>query len=61
MMAELAEVRAEPHFEGGGYREGEEFTHRLVSRRMLESYNSSGRDIPRLMRKYANKGQPRLP
>ena len=58
MMAELAEVRAEPHFEGGGYREGESFTHRLVSRRLLESYNSSGRDIPRLMRKYANKGNP---
>ena len=58
MMAELAEVRAEPYFEGGGYREGEEFTHRLVSRRMLESYNSSGRDIPRLMRKYENKGNP---
>ena len=58
ILAELATVRSEPHFEGGGYREGESFTHRLVSRRMLESYNSSGRDIPKLMRKYANTGNP---
>ena len=58
MLAELAEVRAEPYFEGGGYREGEAFSHRLVSRRLLESYNSSGRDIPRLMRKYAQTGNP---
>ena len=58
MVAELGEVRAEPFFEGGGYREGEAFSHRLVSWRLLESYNSSGRDLPRLMRKYANTGNP---
>jgi len=57
-VTELAEVRAEPFFEGGGYRAGEVFSHRLVSRRLLESYNSSGRDLPRLMRKYANTGNP---
>ena len=58
MLAELADVRAEPHFEGGGYRADDAFTHRLVSRRLLESYNSSGRDLPRLMRKYADTGNP---
>ena len=39
------EVRAEPVVEGAGYLPGEEFSHRLISRRMREFYNSSGRDI----------------
>jgi anaerobic selenocysteine-containing dehydrogenase len=50
-LAELAAVRAEPFSDGGGFRPGEEFTHRLISRRMLHSYNSSGRDLPKLMKK----------
>ena len=49
MMEELDDVISEPLIKGGGYREGEEFTHRLVSRRMHEVYNSSGRDIPALV------------
>jgi anaerobic selenocysteine-containing dehydrogenase len=50
MMAELAEVRAEPVTGRAGYRGEQEFTHRLVSRRLNDVYNSSGRDIPRLVR-----------
>ena len=52
MMAELAEVAAEPVLDHAGYRDGEVFGYRLVSRRMLDVYNSSGRDIPHLVRKY---------
>ncbi len=52
MMAELAEVRAEPVSAHAGYAGEEEFTHRLVSRRMNDVYNSSGRDIPRLVRNH---------
>src|SRR5262249_46961108 len=35
-VEDLAKVRAEPVTEGGGYRDGEMFTHRLISRRMRE-------------------------
>ena len=45
LAEELREVRAEPLVDGAGYLPGEEFTHRLISRRMREFYNSSGRDI----------------
>ncbi len=45
LVEEIAEVRAEPVVEGAGYVPGEEFSHRLISRRMREFYNSSGRDI----------------
>ncbi len=45
LVEEIAEVRAEPVVEGAGYLPGEEFSHRLISRRMREFYNSSGRDI----------------
>ncbi len=50
MLAELAEVRAEPLTGHGGYAGQGTFTHRLVSRRLNDVYNSSGRDIPRLMK-----------
>ena len=50
MLAELAEVRAEPLTGHGGYAGQGAFTHRLVSRRLNDVYNSSGRDIPRLMK-----------
>ncbi|HJP41716.1 MAG TPA: molybdopterin-dependent oxidoreductase [Dehalococcoidia bacterium] len=53
MTAELRDVRVESLPEGGGYRPGEDFTHRLVSRRMVEVYNSSGRDIPQLTKKFS--------
>lgn len=50
MIEELGELRSDPLIEGAGYKSGEIFTHRLVSRRMHEVYNSSGRDIPALAR-----------
>ena len=45
LVEEIHEVRAEPVVAGAGYLPGEEFSHRLISRRMREFYNSSGRDI----------------
>ncbi len=50
MLAELAEVRAEPLTGHAGYVLQSLFTHRLVSRRLNDVYNSSGRDIPKLMK-----------
>ena len=52
MLDELAEVAAEPILDHAGYRPDEVFAYRLVSRRMLDVYNSSGRDIPHLVRKF---------
>jgi anaerobic selenocysteine-containing dehydrogenase len=49
MIEELHEVRAEPISDHGGYAGEMHFSHRLVSRRMNDVYNSSGRDIPRLV------------
>ena len=46
MLAELAEVAAEPP------ERETEYSHRLVSRRLLDVHNSAGRDIPKLVRKY---------
>ena len=45
LVEEMHEVRNEPIVEGAGYLPGEVFSHRLISRRMREFYNSSGRDI----------------
>ena len=45
LVEEIAEVRAQPIVEGAGYLPGEDFSHRLISRRLREFYNSSGRDI----------------
>ncbi len=45
LIEEIAEVRSQPIVDGAGYLPDEEFTHRLISRRMREFYNSSGRDI----------------
>jgi anaerobic selenocysteine-containing dehydrogenase len=52
MMAELAEVASEPLTSHGGYSVDAAFTHRLISRRLHEVYNSSGRDIDKLTRRY---------
>jgi anaerobic selenocysteine-containing dehydrogenase len=52
MMEQLREVAGEPLVSHAGYRSAEVFGYRLVSRRMLDVYNSSGRDIPHLVRKY---------
>ncbi|MBW2314398.1 MAG: molybdopterin-dependent oxidoreductase [Deltaproteobacteria bacterium] len=43
---ELAELAAEPPVEGAGYHPGEHFTHRLISRRLREVFNSMGRELP---------------
>ena len=52
MMAELHEVQAEPVTDHAGYT-AMRFSHRLVSRRMADVYNSSGRDIPALVRNHS--------
>ncbi len=52
MMGDLAEVQSEPVTDHGGYATAMTFTHRLVSRRMNDVYNSSGRDIPKLVRNH---------
>ncbi|MDH3640704.1 MAG: molybdopterin-dependent oxidoreductase [Gammaproteobacteria bacterium] len=52
MIEELREVSAEPLSDHGGYAGEMHFTHRLVSRRLNDVYNSSGRDIPRLVRNH---------
>ncbi len=51
LVAELREVRGEPAVEGAGYRSGEHFSHRLISRRMREVCNSVGQDLPTLRAK----------
>lgn len=49
---ELAEVRAEPFSDGGGYGdERDAYTHRLISRRLREVYNSSGQTLSALREK----------
>jgi anaerobic selenocysteine-containing dehydrogenase len=50
LVAELAQVRAEPFTEGAGYVPGEHFTHRLISRRLLQVFNSTGSHLERLNR-----------
>jgi len=45
VIAQLRAIRAEPPV-------GDRFTHRLVSRRMLEVYNSTGDHLPGLRRRY---------
>lgn len=52
MMQELREVRTEPLVNGAGLRPGEEFTHRLISIRMPDVFNSYGHDLPSLRRKH---------
>lgn len=49
MMAELAEVAVETRREMSE----DGFPYRLISRRLMTAYNSSGRDLPRLRRKHA--------
>ena len=51
MMAELEAVAEEPFYEHGGYAGDPVFSHRLISRRMKDVYNSNGRDLDKLVRK----------
>jgi anaerobic selenocysteine-containing dehydrogenase len=52
VIAQLREIRAEPFGTGGGYLDERRFTHRLVSRRMMEVYNSTGDHLPALRRRW---------
>lgn len=49
LIAALREVRSEPVVANGGYRAGESFSHRLISRRLREVVNSSARDLPEVI------------
>ena len=51
LLAELREVRAEATSAGGGYEGDGAFTHRLISRRLRDVNNSSGRDLPEIIKK----------
>jgi anaerobic selenocysteine-containing dehydrogenase len=51
VVEQLREIRAEP-FGGAGYQGDGRFTHRLISRRMIELYNSTGDHLPGLRRRY---------
>lgn len=53
LMDELAAVRAEEFYDHAGYDGDPEFSHRLISRRLFDVYNSNGRDIPDLTRNYS--------
>jgi len=43
---ELDDLVNEPAVEGAGYAPGEKFTHRLISRRLREVFNSMGLELP---------------
>jgi len=53
MTAELAAIAAEPVLDHEGFRADEPFRYRLTSRRLPDVYNSSGRDIPHLVRRWS--------
>ena len=53
VIQQIREIRQEPVSHSGGYAgETGEFSHRLISRRMMEVYNSTGEHLPALRRKY---------
>ena len=51
IVEQLAEIRAERFDASGGYGGDDRFTHRLISRRTLEIYNSTGDHLARLRRR----------
>lgn len=54
VAAQLHEIRGEPSSVGGGYgADAARFSHRLISRRMIELYNSTGDHLPGLRRRWA--------
>ena len=53
MMEDLREVRGEPLTGGAALEPGEEYTHRLITRRMRQVFNGMGQQIPELMEKYS--------
>jgi len=48
VIAELAQVRAEPVIDAGGYDPGERFAFRLITYRMREVYCTQGQNLPSL-------------
>src|SRR5262249_5137895 len=48
----LREIRAERFSQSGSYRGDSSFSHRLINRRMLEIYNSTGDHLPGLRRRF---------
>jgi anaerobic selenocysteine-containing dehydrogenase len=52
VIDQIHAIRAEAFSAGGGYGGDARFTHRLISRRMIELYNSTGDHLPRLTRRY---------
>jgi anaerobic selenocysteine-containing dehydrogenase len=53
VISQICEIRAEPISRSGGYGDDDRFSHRLISRRMMELYNSTGDHLARLRKKYA--------
>ncbi len=51
LLEELRAVRDEPAVEGAGYLPGEQFSHRLIVRRLREVCNSVGQELPTLRAK----------
>jgi anaerobic selenocysteine-containing dehydrogenase len=51
VIAELAEVFAEPVLRGGGYEENDAFDFRLITYRMHEVYCTTGNNLPSLRRR----------
>jgi anaerobic selenocysteine-containing dehydrogenase len=52
VIDQVRAIRSEPFAATGGYGGDARFTHRLVSRRMLEVYNSTGDGLPGLRRRW---------
>jgi anaerobic selenocysteine-containing dehydrogenase len=53
VISQIREIRKEPISHSGGYGNDGRFSHRLISRRMMEVYNSTGDHLPGLRRKFA--------
>src|SRR5262249_9473491 len=51
VVEQLRAIAAEPFSTGGGYVGDDRFSHRLISRRMYDVYNSTGDHLPRLRRR----------
>ncbi len=52
VIDQIREIRTERFSAAGGYGGDEGFTHRLISRRMLDVYNSTGDHLPELRRRF---------
>jgi anaerobic selenocysteine-containing dehydrogenase len=52
VIEQLRAIATEPFAATGGYRGDDRFSHRLVSRRMYDVYNSTGDHLPRLRRRF---------